>query len=116
MTEPFQRVAIDIVGPLPRTKRGNSFILSLIDYGSRYAEAIPLRTMDAKTVAEALMEIFSRLGVPAGNLNRSGIELLLQTHGTTIYPPGSKASENFSLSPPNKWGCGTLPQHPKSND
>ena len=65
-------MVIDIVGPLPRTKRGNSFILSLIDYGSRYAEAIPLRTADAETVAEALMEIFSRLGVPAEILTDQG--------------------------------------------
>ena len=51
--EPFQRVAVDIVGPLKRTKRGNRYILTLMDFASRYPEAIPLRRIDAETVADA---------------------------------------------------------------
>ncbi|MEW8544650.1 MAG: reverse transcriptase domain-containing protein, partial [Candidatus Thiodiazotropha sp.] len=57
--EPFARVAIDIVGPLNRTKRGNKYILTLIDYGTKYPEAVPLKTIDTKTVG-----IFSRVGIP----------------------------------------------------
>ena len=41
MGEPFQRIAVDIVGPLPKSRRGNRFILVICDYatrGSRNAE------------------------------------------------------------------------------
>ena len=31
VSEPFQEVQIDIVGPLPRTKSGNEYILTIID-------------------------------------------------------------------------------------
>ena len=37
--ERFQHVAVDIVGPLSWTKRGNRYILTLMDFASRYLEA-----------------------------------------------------------------------------
>ena len=60
ITEPFQRIAIDIVGPLNRTKRGNRYILTVIDYGTKFPEAIPLNYIDS----EALVGIYARVGVP----------------------------------------------------
>ena len=40
---PFARVAIDLVGPIhPPSERGNRFILTVVDYASRYPEAIPV--------------------------------------------------------------------------
>ena len=70
--EPFERVGIDIVGPLNRTKRGHKFILTLIDYGTKYPEAIPLKTTDTHSVAEALLGIFSRVGIPKEILSDQG--------------------------------------------
>ena len=72
MAEPFARVAIDMVGPLTRTKAGNKCILTLMDYGSRYPEAIPLKITDSQTVATALVDIFSRLGIPEEILSDQG--------------------------------------------
>ena len=34
--EPFQRIAMDMVGTLPRTKRGNQSVLVISDYATRY--------------------------------------------------------------------------------
>ncbi|XP_037801935.1 uncharacterized protein LOC119596676 [Penaeus monodon] len=62
---PFSRVAIDLVGPItPCSERGHKYILTLIDYATRYPEAVPLKNVDTITVAEALVEIFSRVGIP----------------------------------------------------
>ncbi|KAJ1216044.1 hypothetical protein NDU88_003650 [Pleurodeles waltl] len=62
---PFERVGIDIVGPLgPKTALGNRFILVLVDHATRYPEAIPLRTVTANVVTRALMGIFTRVGFP----------------------------------------------------
>ncbi len=60
---PFKRIAIDIVGPLRRTKRENKYILTMMDFTTGYPEAIPLRKIDATTIAEALCEVFTRLGL-----------------------------------------------------
>ena len=72
ISEPFARVAIDIIGPLNRTKRGNRFILTLVDYGTKFPEAIPLKSLDSESVAEALVSIFSRLGIPKEILSDQG--------------------------------------------
>ncbi|XP_038057353.1 uncharacterized protein LOC119728962 [Patiria miniata] len=62
---PFKRVAVDIVGPIqPITERGNRYILTLVDYATRYPEAIALRSIETERVAEALLEIFCRVGIP----------------------------------------------------
>lgn len=64
MDQPFQRMAMDMVGPLPRSKAGHKYILIICDYGNRYLEAIPLRSTDSKHVAEALIPFFSHVGIP----------------------------------------------------
>ena len=39
---PFQRIAMDVIGPLPRTRSGHKYILTICDYATRYPEAIAL--------------------------------------------------------------------------
>ncbi|XP_063603234.1 uncharacterized protein LOC134779162 [Penaeus indicus] len=73
ISEPFSRVAIDIVGPFtPASERGNKYILTLIDYATRYPEAVALQNIDTITVAESLVEIFSRVGIPREILSDRG--------------------------------------------
>ena len=62
--EPFHEVLIDIVGPLPKTKSGNTCILTILDRTTRYPEAIPLRTFKAEKVVKVLIEYFARFGLP----------------------------------------------------
>ena len=59
---PFDRVALDIVGPLPKTSRGHRYILVLVDYATRYPEALPLRAATAKAVAQELMLCYCLVG------------------------------------------------------
>ena len=69
---PFHRVAFDLVGPLPRSKSGMKYILTSTCLASKYPEAIALRKVAAPTVAEVLMETFSRRGIPAELLTDQG--------------------------------------------
>ena len=62
-TEPFHRVALDIVGPLPHTKRKHMYILTYIDLASRYPD---------QAVAETLLRILSRLSIPLEVLTDRG--------------------------------------------
>ena len=43
ITTPWTRIAIDIVGPLPRTTTGFKYLLTLMDFGTRFIEAIPMK-------------------------------------------------------------------------
>ena len=72
---PFQRVAVDIVGPIhPITEKGNRYILTMVDYATRYPEAVPLPSIEAERVAEALVEVFTRVGVPSEILTDRGTQ------------------------------------------
>ena len=60
---PFERVGIDITGPHPKSKNGFTYILTMIDYFSKWAEAFPIRNQEAHTVAKVLVDrVFSRFG------------------------------------------------------
>ena len=72
ISEPFRRMAMDIVGPLPRSRSGNRFVLVLCDYATRYLEAVPMRTVDAEAVADELVKVFSRVGIPEEILTDQG--------------------------------------------
>ena len=55
---PFKRVAVDLVGTIAlASDNGKLYILTVIDYETRYIEAVALSRIDTITVAEALLEI-----------------------------------------------------------
>ena len=61
---PMQRVAMDIVGPLPSTERGNRYILVVVDYFTKWPEAFAIQNQETRTVAQKLVdEWVSRYGV-----------------------------------------------------
>lgn len=99
---PFQRIAIDMVGPLPRTKRGNQYVLVICDYATKYPEAILLRNQEAEVVAEAIIEVFSRLRVPKEILSDKGTNFM-----------SSLMSELCKLLSIRK--LNTTPYHPQAN-
>ena len=106
MKEPFKRIAMDIVCPLPRNRQGNQYILIVCDYATRYPEASPLRSIDAGAVAvfhwcwssgsvslmleqwqcsidagavaEHLIQLFSRVGIPREILTDQGTNFMSQ--------------------------------------
>ena len=70
--EPFQLVAFDLVGPLPRSAGGFKYILTMMDMFTKYPEAIPLKKVDNESVLEAMLEVFSRHGIPEKILTDQG--------------------------------------------
>ena len=63
VTEPFEHVCIDLVGPLTKTKRGYRYLLTYVCLGTRWPEEVALNTIRTKDVAEGLLDIFCRTGV-----------------------------------------------------
>ena len=56
VTEPFEIVGVDIIGPLPRTPRGNRWIITFSDYLTKWPEAFALPTADSEEIASKLIE------------------------------------------------------------
>ncbi len=72
VNEPFNIMAINIVGPLPTTPRGHKYLLTAMCLHTKYPEAITLKRVDTEAVVEALMEIVSRHGIPHTLLTDQG--------------------------------------------
>ena len=78
MKEPLAWLAMDIVGPLKRTKKGNKYILVRMDYATKWPEAFPLCNMLTETVVEHLVEVTARLEVPHELLSDNGSKVMKQ--------------------------------------
>ncbi len=74
LTEPFESVAIDLVGPLPKGKGGCRYLLTCVCLATRWPEAVPLRSVTAKSVAEGLWTVFSRTSIPERILSDQGAQ------------------------------------------
>ena len=81
MTEPFEVMAFDLVGPLPKGKGGCMYILTAVCMGSRWPEAIPLRSITARAVATGMVEIFARTGIPLQLLTDQGSQFMSSLEG-----------------------------------
>lgn len=95
-------MSVDIVGLLPKPSRnGKKYILVVVDFATRYSEAIALSNIEAETLATALLTIFNRLGFPKEILTNCGTNF----NGCCFYEVmgivWSKASEGCTLPPQN---------------
>ena len=99
MSVPFSRIAMDLVGPLPRSNR---YVLVICDYATRYPEAIPLRNIDAEHIAGELTTVFTRLGIP---------DEILTDQGSNFMSGLLKEVYNFLRVKPIK----TSPYHPQTD-
>ena len=65
VSEPFVCWAMDYMGPIKETDRGNKHILVLMDHFTKWCEAFPTKDQKAPTVAHVLVSrVFSRFGPP----------------------------------------------------
>ncbi|KAL9241866.1 hypothetical protein vseg_015926 [Gypsophila vaccaria] len=88
--EIFDVWGIDFIGPFPKSD-GYLYILLAVDYVSKWVEAIPTKTDDAKVVATFIKSyIFTRFGFPRALISDRGthfwnrtIEALVKKYGVT---------------------------------
>ena len=70
--------AVDIVGPIePLNEAGHQYMLTLVDYATRYPEAVPLKKFETEGITEALLDIHRRVGISVKVLTDQGTHLCL---------------------------------------
>jgi hypothetical protein len=52
---PFERIAIDVVGPFPWSDQGNIYLLITVDCFTKWLEAYAISYQEALTVADGLL-------------------------------------------------------------
>jgi len=106
---PIQVMAVDLVGPLPESPSGNSYILVVGDYFTKWMEALPVPNQEAVTVAKKLVdEVFLRYSIPEQLHSDQGAQFESQLMGevckllhinktrTTPYHPQCGLVERFN--------------------
>ena len=86
--EPFSRVIIDCVGPLPRTKSGHEYLLTIMDAATRFPEAIPLRRITAQAVTKALVKFFTLVGLPRTVQSDQGTNFMSKIFNQVLHELG----------------------------
>ena len=76
---PYSTICVDLVGPLSPPSEGHRFILTVIDLCTRFPDAVPLEDIHTSTVAEALIGIFSRVGIPRRIYSDRGSQFTSET-------------------------------------
>lgn len=107
---PFERIAIDVLGPLPSSTRGNRYIVVVMDYFSKWPECFALPDQTSVRIVDRLVEsIFCRFGVPhiihsdqgrnfeaeifRRTLERLGVQ---KTRTTPLHPQSDGMVERFN--------------------
>lgn len=102
-SKPFERVYLDIVGPLPLSYSGNKYLLTFQDDLSKFSEAIPITNTESKTLAEIFAtNIVCRHGIPESILTDQGSNLI-----SGMFAEVSKLLKIKRLK--------TTPYHPQTN-
>ena len=98
------------MGPLPEIENGNSYVLSVGDYFTRWMEAYPIRNREAMTVAQKLVdEFFCRFLTPEQLHSNQGSQFesrliseickllnIHKCHTTPYHPQGDGLVERFN--------------------
>ena len=89
-SEPFSEIIIDCVGPLPKTKSGNQYLLTIMYRFTCFPEAIPLRNIKAHRIVESLVKFFSLVGLPTLVQSDQGSNFMSNAMQQATYQLGIK--------------------------
>ena len=108
--EPMERVAIEVMGPFPTSRKGNRYVIVMADYFTKWVEAVATPDQEAKTVAEVFVQQFlAKFGAPRvihtdqgrnfeSRLFTEMCKLLgiKKTHTTVYHPQSDGMVERFN--------------------
>ncbi|KAL0901404.1 hypothetical protein ABMA27_006676 [Loxostege sticticalis] len=90
-TRRFEVVSVDLFGPLPRTAKGNRWILIIEDVSSRWVELFALENATSAECTEILVaEIFLRYGVPRRLISDNGVQFVGEVMQQACHVMGIK--------------------------
>ncbi len=119
---PFEKWGINLMGPLPMTRKGHRFIVVATDYRTKFAEVRALKSLVKQEVAQFLYEqVFTRFGTPLEIVSNNGPKFLsgvvenllaclaMKHRFITMYKP----STNGLVERTNRTSCSMLAKKAK---
>ena len=103
-SRPFQLMAMDFIGPLKKTSSGNSYILHVMDYFSRFSFTFAYPTANASDVVLALTTIFETYTTPSSiycdrgqHFENQVVKAFLSQYKVLLVLGPSGSSKSFGL-------------------
>jgi len=93
--QPFEHLIIDCVGPLPPSKSGCAYILTIMCQTTRYPAAFPLRSISVKPVVRSLTQLISTFGIP--RVIQSNFQYFIQSLPLFVSFSGGEKIENSDI-------------------
>ena len=97
--EPFAHIIIDCVGPLPKTKSQNEYLLTIMCSSTRFPEAIPLRSIKTNTILKALIKFFTLFGLPKLIQSDQGTNFMARAFQQVMNQLGIKQYKSSAYNP-----------------
>ena len=97
--EPFSHVLIDCVGPLPKTKSGNCYLLTIMCKFTRFPEAVPLRNIKASKIVSSLVKFFTFVGLPLSIQSDQGSNFMSGLMQQVMYTLGVQQYKSSAYHP-----------------
>jgi transposase InsO family protein len=95
--QPWETVSTDLVGPLPRSSRGNCYVVVMQDRFTKWVQCRAVRKATARAVTQALYEeVITRFGCPVTVISDNGT----QYSGTTFRTLLQELGITHRLTPP----------------
>ena len=77
--EPFSHIIFDCVGPFPKTKSQNEYLLTIMCSSTSFPESIPLRSNKTHAILHALIKFFTLFGLPKSIQSDQGTNFMAHT-------------------------------------
>ena len=97
--EPFSHIIIDCVGPLPKTKSQNEYLLTIMCSSTRFPEAIPLRSIKTNAILKALIKFFTLFGLPKSIQSDQGTNFMAHAFQQVMNQLGVKQYKSSAYHP-----------------
>lgn len=100
VSRPWQVISADLVGPFPKSKSGNMFVLAVSDYFSKFSLFFPLRRATSFAVTRKLVdEVFLLYGAPSLLLTDNGKQFVSREFKSACKEFGVKNRYNAAYHP-----------------
>jgi transposase InsO family protein len=87
--QPWETVSTDLVGPLPRSSRGNCYVVVMQDRFTKWVQCRAVRKATARAVTQALYEdVITRFGCPVTVISDNGTQYTGGTFRTFLRELG----------------------------
>ena len=102
--QPFDKIVVDFVGPLPITKSRHRHLLTVMCQRTRYPEVYPIRAANFKNAWAALTKFFCTYGYPKEMQTDRGTAFTSQKFGRKCKEYNIKLSHSSGYHPQSQ-GC-----------